>query len=168
MPSSRFAVQKIVRFMPPDMKYVLEYGPGDGVLTRQILDLLPPDGKLLAIETNDNMCAEVAAINDPRLVLIKGDATRAAEYAAAHGMSKFDMVISGIPFSMLPSRVRQGTAKMTEELLAPSGVFVVYQTSPLMVHYLKMYFDVQVAFEPRNVPPYFIMCGRKRGPQLWR
>jgi len=168
MPSSRFAVRNILRFVPPDTKNILEYGPGDGVLTRQLLEQLPPDGRLLAIETNPTMCSEVSAISDSRLILIHGDATRASEYATEHGIENFDLVISGIPFSMLPPRVRQGTAKMTESLLSPSGTFLVYQTSPLMLPYLKNYFDVQVAFEPRNVPPYFIMCARKRGPNLFR
>ncbi len=163
MPSSRFAVRNIMRFVPYGIKTVLEYGPGDGVLTRHLLARLPADGRLVAIETNGSMCSEVKAINDPRLVLVNGDATQAADIAARLGFHRFDFVISGIPFSMLPTETRRSTARMTHELLVPGGVFLVYQTSPLMVSYLKNHFDVHTAFEPRNVPPYFIMRALKDG-----
>jgi hypothetical protein len=50
---------------------------------------------------------------------------------------------------------------MSHRLLRPGGVFLVYQTSPLMAGYLKKKFAVTTAIEFRNVPPYFIMAGRK-------
>jgi len=163
MPSSRFAVRNIMRFVPYGIKTVLEYGPGDGVLTRQLLARLPADGRLVAIETNGTMCSEVEAIRDPRLVLVRDDATQAADIAARLGFREFDFVISGIPFSMLSAQTRRATVRMTHDLLSQSGMFLVYQTSPLMVPYLKECFDVHTAFEPRNVPPYFIMRASKDG-----
>lgn len=162
MPSSRWAVRKIMDRVPDRLAKVLEYGPGDGVLTRRLLDRLDGQGRMLAVETNPTFAALLAKIEDPRFALVHGDATVAGDYAAEHGLSSFDLVISGIPFSMLSDATRRKVVDMTHDLLRPGGVFLVYQTSPLMVPYLKRRFDVRTSVELRNVPPYFIMQATKR------
>lgn len=162
MPSSRFAVRKIMRRVPKDAKRVIEYGPGDGVLTRRILECLPPDGRLLAIETNPDFCRMLEDIGDPRLIVVNGDATHAADYAASVGIDGFDLAISGIPFSYMSAEKRSATVAMTHRLLSPRGVFLAYQVSPLMVPYLRKRFALRTGFELRNLPPYFIMEAKKR------
>ncbi|HTK03963.1 MAG TPA: methyltransferase domain-containing protein [Candidatus Eisenbacteria bacterium] len=161
MPSSRWAVNKIMARVPDRLKSVLEYGPGDGVLTHRLLDRLDSQGRLLAIESNPTFAAQLAKIEDPRFALVHGDATVAADYAREHGLAAFDLVISGIPFSMLSDKTRKDVVQMTWNLLRPGGVFLVYQTSPLMLPYLKKKFAVRTALELRNVPPYFIMQATK-------
>jgi phospholipid N-methyltransferase len=161
MPSSRFAVRSIMRRVPQRLDAVLEYGPGDGVLTRRLLERLSPDGKLLAVETNPEFADRLASIGDPRFMLVRGDATKAAAHAAAAGLGPFDLVVSGIPFSMLSDATRKDVVDMTHELLKPGGIFLVYQTSPLMVPYLKRRFRVRTSVQPLNVPPYFIMQAKK-------
>ena len=161
MPSSRYAVRSILKRVPTTLTSVIEYGPGDGVLTRELLKRLTPDGKLIAFETNKAFAATLDGIEDPRLTLAYEDASQAAAYAAAHGMGQCDLVISGIPFSMLSKEMRERMVQMTFDLLKPGGVFLVYQTSPLMVPYLKKKFSVRVAWQPLNVPAYFIMRAEK-------
>lgn len=161
MPSSRWAVHKIMDRVPDRLATVLEYGPGDGVITKRLLDRLDSQGKMLAIEANPTFAAALASIADPRFNLVHGDATVASSYAKEHGLSSFDLVISGIPFSMLSDKTRRDVVDMTWQLLRPGGVFLVYQTSPLMVPYLKRKFAVKTVMELRNVPPYFIMQATK-------
>ncbi|HTM67796.1 MAG TPA: methyltransferase domain-containing protein [Candidatus Binatia bacterium] len=161
MPSSRWAVHKIMDRVPDRLTNVLEYGPGDGVLTKRLLDRLDSQGRMLAIETNPTFAALLAKIEDPRFTLVHGDATVAADFAKEHGLSAFDLVISGIPFSMLSDATRRKVVDMTWDLLRPGGIFLVYQTSPLMVPYLKRRFKVRTSMELRNVPPYFIMQATK-------
>ncbi|HSD12088.1 MAG TPA: methyltransferase domain-containing protein [Patescibacteria group bacterium] len=162
MPSSRWAVTKILDRVPDKLTAVLEYGPGDGVLTKRLLDRLDSTGRMLAIEANPTFAAGLAKIADQRFALVHGDATVAAGYAREHGLSSFDLVISGIPFSMLSDKTRKDVVDMTWNLLRPGGVFLVYQTSPLMVPYLKRRFSVKTSFEVRNVPPYFVMQAVKK------
>lgn len=161
MPSSRYAAAKIVRNVPHGVRRVLEYGPGDGVLTRRLLEMLPPDGRLVAFETNAEFRRLLGEIADPRFRLEDGDA-RAAASRLVDGDAPFDLAVSGIPFSMMSSADRTRTVAMTWDLLRPGGVFIVYQTSPLMYPYLKRTFDVRLSVELRNVPPYFIMRAEKR------
>jgi phospholipid N-methyltransferase len=162
MPSSRWATAHILSRVPDRLTHVLEYGPGDGVLTRRLLDRLDSQGRMLAIEANPTFVGELSKIADPRFSLVHGDATIASSYAKEHGIDAFDLVISGIPFSMLSDKTRRDVVDMTFDLLRPGGTFLVYQTSPLMVPYLKRRFDVKVSVELRNVPPYFIMKAVKK------
>lgn len=161
MPSSRYAVREILRCVPGGVRNVIEYGSGDGAVTRGLLEILPDNGRLVAFETNPELFRETASIDDSRLTVIRGDATHASEFAGSDRLPQFDLVVSGIPFSMMSAAERDRTVRMTWELLRPGGVFLVYQVSPLMMPYLKRRFVTQMRFEPLNVPPYFIMRGVK-------
>lgn len=166
MPSSSFAVRRIMNNVPDRLRQVLEYGPGDGVITKRLLDRLDSQGWLLAIESNPQFVGVLKDIRDSRFTLVHGDATVAADYAAEHGLAGFDLVISGIPFSMLTDASRKKVVDMTYDLLAPGGTFLVYQTSPLMVPYLKRRFSVKTSVEMLNVPPYFVMRAIKDASEL--
>src|SRR5437879_1544489 len=53
VPSSRFLISKLFRhFEWKKAAVVVEFGPGVGNITRQMLQQLPSDAKLLAMETN--------------------------------------------------------------------------------------------------------------------
>jgi phospholipid N-methyltransferase len=159
-PSSEWTIGRIVERLPSPCRVIVEYGAGDGVITRELLTRLPPDGKLVAFETNEEFASALGSITDPRLV-VERDAGGAAETLARLGLTA-DAVVSGIPFSLMPEASRDRFVQMTRGILRDGGVFLLYQTSPLMVPYLKKAFDVDTALEPRNLPPYFIMRGVKR------
>src|SRR3989338_8527414 len=53
---------------------VVEYGPGDGVITRRVLQQLPPHGRLIAIESNQVFVNELKTIKDQRLTVVNGSA----------------------------------------------------------------------------------------------
>lgn len=158
-PTSHRAVDRILSHVPKNTKTVVEYGPGDGVITKPLLERLPMDAKIIAIETNDDFVRELAYIDDPRLHVKQGDALLVAEYLQKAGMHKLDMAISGIPFSFLKPAQRKSIVAQTYAALAPNGVFVVYQFSPLMFFYLKRLF---AHVKCRYVwPIFFIMVAAK-------
>lgn len=160
--SSSHAIRGILKALPARCEYVVEYGPGLGVVTRAVISHLVPSGRLVAIETNNHFVRELQKQADPRLVVLEDDVVARMEQWSNLGLPRIDAVISGIPFSFLAPRLRERLIKKTYEALAPGGVFVVYQYSPLVFPILKKYFDrVSVSFEPRNLPPYFIMKGVK-------
>lgn len=161
MPSSTYAVNAILSRLPERLERVIEYGPGDGVLTRALLARLTDDGRYLAIETNRRFFTEVSSIDDTRLETVHGSALSADTIAGERGMEGFDLAISGIPFSLISREGRRHAVEMTRRLLRPGGVFLVYQTSPMMRPYLRTAFTVTTTVEPRNIPPYFIMHAKK-------
>ena len=162
-PTSRYAIRRMLPHIPITTRTIAEYGPGDGVITKHLLNLLPRSGKLLAIERNLNFVEELKQIHDHRLYVKEGDVCLIGDYLKEYGMQKIDAVISGIPFLFCTPEQRMHIVDQTYSALAPNGVFIVYQFSRLMLPYLREYFSqVQWYYEPRNMPPmFFIMVAKK-------
>lgn len=162
VPSSRYTMDRVLEEVGPECEYAVEYGPGDGVSTRAILAQLPAHGRMVAIERNPHFLPDLRAIGDPRLRIVQGDVCFVTQRLQDLGLPRIDAVISSIPFSFLPPESREFVVRRTFHALAPGGRFIVFQYSPLMFRYLKNYFSsVRVRFEPRNIPPNFIMVGEK-------
>lgn len=162
VPSSQYVIRRMVKEIPEGTRFVVEYGAGDGVITKELLKLLPPDGKLVAIELNNDFISELNVINDPRLIIVGGDVVRHSETLDAFGLPRIDLVISGIPFSLLKPEERRIIIKNTHRHLTNGGMFLIYQFTLLIYPILKKVFKAtEWRFELRNLPPYFIMVGRK-------
>ena len=160
--SSRFIAEQIAHEIKPDYEYIVEYGAGDGAITKEILARLPKRGKLIAVEINKNFLYELKNIEDGRLIIHGGDVRLLAQQLTHLGLPRIDAVVSGIPFSFLNSKERQEIVKRTHRALAPGGMFLVYQFSPFLVPLLKKYFSrVELRFAPLNFPPYFVMKAKK-------
>ena len=161
MPSSKYAVRKILQEIKTGHKCILEYGAGDGVITREILKILPKNGRLIAIELNKEFVSHLNKIQDRRLTVIHNDVLNVISDWKKSG-DKIDLIISGIPFSFFKKSQREAIVRDTHKLLTKKSHFLVYQSSPLILPLLKKYFaKVKILFEPRNLPPYFIMVAEK-------
>ncbi len=157
-PSSRFVVKKILKELNANALYIVEYGAGDGVITKALLHKLPSSARLVAIETNNAFVEDLKKIKDDRLIIIHDDVVRVAENFTKLNLPRIDTIISGIPFSFFKPSVRNILIKNTVCGITPGGQFIVYQYSIFMYPILKKYFrEVKITFEPRNFLPYFIM-----------
>jgi phospholipid N-methyltransferase len=156
--SSRYAIQRIIENLPVHPKCIIEYGPGDGITTEKLLEHLHPEGTLIAVESNKSFTEKLEQISDKRLIIVHDDATHISAKIREFAPHGADAVVSGIPFSFIEKADRETIVKNTERGLRPGGVFIVYQYSTLLAPLLKHYFKkVGISFEPRNIPPYFIM-----------
>ncbi|MBI2514981.1 hypothetical protein HYV91_02225 [Candidatus Wolfebacteria bacterium] len=162
-PSSKFVVRRILKELNPEYKFIVEYGAGDGVITKEILKILPRDGRLVAIELNGDFIGDLRNIEDERLIVIHDDVNNVCKKISQFGLPKIDVVISGIPFSLIKPKIRREIIKNTYNMVSSSGRLIIYQTSPLMLPHLKRFCGTNVRwfFEPRNLVPYFIMVGEK-------
>ena len=161
-PSSRFVIRRIRRELGTKRNYIVEYGAGDGVVTRELLRHLPAGGRVIAIELNPKFLAELQTIKDPRLIVVAGDVAVLSRTLKKIGVPRIDAVLSSIPFTFFSSRVRERVVRDTARALAPDGIFLVYQYSLLMRSLLKKYFaKTDIYLEPRNFPPMFFMVARK-------
>lgn len=162
IPSSRYLIERVLRRVEWDRaRVIVEYGPGVGTFTREILARLGPDGVLLVLETNPDFVRHLReSIPDPRLHVVHGSAARIGEALAERGLAAADYVISGIPFSTLPSGVREEVLAATRSALQASGAFLVYQFSSKVLADLRRVFGgVRRGFEPRNVlPAHVFVC----------
>jgi phospholipid N-methyltransferase len=162
MPSSKYVVRKIVREILPIHRFIIEYGPGDGVITKGVLSVLSQDGKMVGLETNQDFVDKLGAITDNRLKVYKHNVIDIATRLEILGLPEINAVISGIPFSMIKYSARESVIANTYSSLTPGGIFIIYQFSPLTLPILKKYFkSVNVIYEVRNFLPYFIMIAHK-------
>jgi phospholipid N-methyltransferase len=156
IPSSRILIEKMLD--PVDWertKLFVEYGPGVGTFTQQILDRLAPDATLLAIDTNPDFTQYLnGKFTDSRLDAVTGSAANVRKIMAERGFGAADFILSGLPFSTLPPGVGPKIACETAGALRPGGAFLVYQFSPKVRRFIDPHFDrIDRGFEWRNVPP---------------
>jgi len=137
--SSRALVRRIVDGSPwPRFRRVVELGPGVGTVTAALLQRLPADARLLAVETNPQFVAELQrSLPDPRLLAVPGDACALPQLLARHGIGRVDAVVSGIPFSTMPAATRHALLDAIAAALEDSGELLVYQHSALVLPLLR-------------------------------
>lgn len=162
VPSSRFLIRELLK--PVDWeqaRVIVEYGPGVGVITAEVLRRMRPDAMLIAIETNPAFVSFLRdSIQDERLHVVEASAEAVDEILRRYGHSNASYVISGIPFSIIPPAVRERILLKTCEALKPTGSFLVYQFSTRVLEDLQRIFRyVRRQFEPLNVlPAHLFFC----------
>lgn len=164
MPSSAYLESRVVKAADlGEARCVVELGPGTGGTTRALLRMLAPRARLLAIEVNPDFCDRLRRlIDDPRLVVQAGSAESLAEALHARGLPAADVVVSGIPFSVLPSDVAQHIAAAIFTNLAPGGRLVAYQCSAHVARCLTPYLGPpRTLWEWRSLPPMRVFVWRK-------
>lgn len=161
LPTSRRAVEVMLHLAELERAdLVLELGAGTGSHTRAILARLGPQARLVAFEIDPRMAEAVRdAVSDPRLEVVAGSAEDM--HGVLDGASP-QVVVSALPFTSLPSGVGRAILERTADVLAPDGVFLVLQYSPLIASQLSQLFgSVQRRVCLRNVPPAFLFACRE-------
>jgi phospholipid N-methyltransferase len=162
VPSSRFLIKQLLE--PIDFaraRVFVEYGPGVGGITAEVLRRMRPDAVLIAIEMNPDFVSYLrSSITDRRLRVVEGSAVAVDEILRRCGHERADYIISGIPFSTIPAPTRERILRKTHDVLEPGGAFLVYQFSTRVLEDLKRIFGyVARRFEPLNVlPAHLFIC----------
>ncbi len=162
IPSSRFLIRQLLQ--PIDWgtaRVIVEYGPGVGSITAEILERMRPDAVLVAIETNPEFVQFLrASFPDERLQVIQDSAESVDEILQRLGSGQANYIISGIPFSTISADLRERILRKTSGALAPGGAFLVYQFSTRVLPDLQRIFHyVKRKFEPLNVlPAHLFFC----------
>ncbi|MFC1671819.1 class I SAM-dependent methyltransferase [Planctomycetota bacterium] len=159
LPTSSFSVKKLCRRIKPDhARVVIEFGPGTGPFTEYLLDRMPPNSKLILIETNPHFIDMLRRIDDERVHVFHDSAENVKSILADCGEHEADYVISGIPFSLIKEPARSRLLRDTRNLLSDHGRFIIYQHSGKMKKLLTRHFEnVETELAVFNIPPLFIM-----------
>jgi len=109
VPSSPFLVNDVLAQVDWEKAEVLvEYGPGVGTITQEILKRMRPDAKLVVIELNPQFVDFLQnRIEDPRLHVVLGSASEARSVLANLNLARANYIISGIPYSLIPDPARR-------------------------------------------------------------
>ena len=156
VPSSRFLIERLLREINWDQaRVIVEYGPGVGNFTGEILRMMRPDAVLIAVETNPEFVTFLRrSFHDSRLRVVHASADDVERVLADRGLSRADYVISGIPLSTIPDDVRLEILRSTHRVLLPGGELLIYQFSPKVFPDLQRVFSrVTRSFEPLNILP---------------
>ncbi|MDP3947604.1 MAG: rRNA adenine N-6-methyltransferase family protein [bacterium] len=160
--SSKYVVRHVLKHLSRPLSTVIEYGPGNGVMTKALLGWLSPHGKLLVVESNARFAKALNQLNDDRLQVLHGKAQDLASELIRE-FSRADAVLLSIPFTFLTPADRLKVVSDAYNMLAPSGTLVIFhQYTPFMFLPLhKIFRSVSVEFEPWNIFPCFILVAKK-------
>jgi len=162
IPSSRFLINQVLE--PVDWQraqVIVEYGPGVGSITKEILRRMRPDAHLVAIETNRDFVEFLRdALPDPRLHVVQDSAAEVEAVLQRLHLTPASYIVSGIPFSTMSDALRMDIVRATRAALEPGGAFLVYQFSSRVLPDLQRTFQVvQRGFQPLNVlPAHLFVC----------
>jgi len=144
---------------------VIELGPGAGGTTLALLEQMKPTAQLLAIEKTRELAAALNLIDDERLIHHCGDAADLISIVQRNRFGLADVVVSGIPFSTLPSRTANKIVSAIDEALQPGGTFMAYQLHDDVCRYAEQRFgSPSIASVPINLPPLKVYSWTKPFP----
>lgn len=156
VPSSPILVEHLIeRGDVARARVIVELGPGTGVVTRGLLQNMPADGKLIAVELHPEFARLLReTFDDPRLTVFEGNARDLERALAAAGVRRADLVVSGIPFSTMDRRESRRILEATRKVLNPNGRFVAYQFRDHVRRLAEPIFGPpRVSGVLRNIPP---------------
>ena len=154
-----------MRIIPWETTQVLvEYGPGVGTLTLEMLQYLRPEGRIVAIEQHATFVRHLRqSIHDPRLQVVHGSAEDIARVVEHLRLPPLDCIVSGIPYSTIPAAQRDSILRQSCRVLRRGGLFLVYQFTGTIVEQMECTFGaVQQYVEFRNFLPARIFSACKR------
>ena len=107
---------------------VVELGPGTGVFTKKLLELIGPKTKLLVIEINTSFYNNLKEqFSDPRLTMVNGSATDLSLYLKQLRLAQADIIISSLPLAVLPSFLRNRIVLSASDVLSEKGKYIQFQ-----------------------------------------
>ena len=166
IPSSRFLVDQLLRHVKwNETKVFVEFGPGVGTISKEILKRMRPDATLVAFEINDEFVRVLRDnFSDPRLRVVHRSAADVVEVLRELGVGNADYVVAGIPFSILSDADRYAVVKGAHDALRTGGVMLVYQFSKrVRADLQKLFGKVHTQFEPLNILPAHVFHCVKNG-----
>ncbi len=178
-PSSRFLVRAMLDPLPLHRAHtVVEFGPGTGVMTKELLKRLPQGATVFAFEINPRFARYLGEkIHDPRLVLVNDCAETTGAVLRKHGVTRVDAVVSSLGLTIMPDLVRTTIFENLVPYLDDDSVLTQFQyLHSLLLHprlevpklnrystasFLRRYFGpVSRRFVWGNLPPAVVFTCR--------
>jgi phospholipid N-methyltransferase len=164
LPTSRWAVRDMLDMGDvPTARLVVELGAGTGSQTSEVLARMGADARLVAMEIDPQLAKLLEErFDDPRLQVVCDSAENLHDHL---GGQKVDVLVCALPFTSLEPGLRRRILEELPRVLAPRGVALVIQYSPLIQSELRRLFgSVQRRISIWNVPPAFLFACALEAP----
>jgi len=164
VPSSKALVERVASKMDFNQPRVIaEYGPGEGVHSREIARRMSPDSHLLLFELDAALARDLTRqfAGDPRVHVIHGDAATLPQELNRLGFVECDYILSGIPFSILNIEKKRALLRKTHDALALTGSFIIYQVTNELKQHATLFEHAESEYFLQNIPPMFITIFQK-------
>ena len=159
IPSSQALVERVASKMDfTQPRVIAEYGPGEGVHSREIARRMTSDSHLLLFELDAALARalERQFAGDRRLHVIHGDAASLPYELKRRGFPSCDYILSGIPFSILKIEKKRALLRKTYDALKPDGKFIIYQVTNELRQHATVFQRAESEYFLQNIPPMFI------------
>jgi phospholipid N-methyltransferase len=142
-------------------RVIVEFGAGDGVITKHILKRLHSEGKVIAFEVSEDLCADMRAIGDPRLVVAQDSAKNIRRWLDKIGADQADHIVSAIPFAALPQELGKAIVRAAKDNLRTGGCYSqVHYSLKTKAYYEEAFSKVDARRVWANLPPAWVLyCG---------
>lgn len=159
IPSSHFLVNGMLRQVDWEKARVLvEFGPGVGTMTQEILRRMHSDATLVTIELNAEFVHFLQdEIRDPRLRVVHGSAAEVLRILGDLNLSSADYIISSLPYTNMGDAIRTEIMQESRRALSTDGSLLFFQYTTAILPSLRSSFSsVRQEFELLNFPPALI------------
>ncbi len=146
---------------------VVEYGPGSGAFTGEIVRNLAPDADFIAIENNERMISLLRE-QHPEASVVNSSIAEAPSILAEHSHEthSVDAIVSGLPWASFNDELQDRLLATTMQILRPGGKFATFAylhglalpTAQAFRRKLEARFET-VTRSPtvwKNLPPAFV------------
>src|SRR6266436_3718253 len=164
VPSSKALVERVASKMDfSQPRVIAEYGPGEGVHSREIARRMTPDSHLLLFELDAAFARDLKRqfADDPRVHVVHGDAATLPNELKRLGFAECDYILSGIPFSILKIEKKRALLQKTHDALASDGSFIIYQVTNELKQHATLFEHGESEYFLQNIPPMFITVFHK-------
>lgn len=161
LPSSRYLARKVISDIDfESAQYIVEYGPGTGIFTEQILAKRKPETTVVLVELSKEFYQNIKDRfeGEENLHIINGSAENIDWYLRQLNIPHVDYVVSGLPFTTLPKEISKMIMNKTRLILKEEGLFITFQYTLFRKQLFRDFFDcVNVKKELRNFPPAYVL-----------
>lgn len=157
--SKKLAKQMVSPINFEQAKCIIEYGPGTGVFTEQLIQHKRNETVLLIIENNKEFyrILKDKYSNMKNVYIIHDSAEYTEKYVQQYKIPKVDYIISGLPFTSLSLDTSKKILQVTKEMLGENGKFITFQYSRLKQQFFRSFFsNIEVEKTNWNIPPAFV------------
>ena len=125
-PSSRGLARRMTEWIDwPTVKVVVEYGPGTGVFTEQIVARKPEKARYFAIERNARF-AEMLRERFPGVVVYNDSVARVKALCERQGLEGVDVVVCGLPWASFTESEQDTFMTAMMAVLRVGGKFATF------------------------------------------